>query len=429
MTPAGMLLRSAPFLGVAFLFAALCLPLVWSARTSNYTYDEDQYHLPAVRQIRAHWPALDLRRDSLSATAPGYHYLLATLSWVTGTDRRTLRLVTFAVSLALLGLLWNLFPREQATLGAAAVLPLAASNFFVKSASWIVTDNPALLAMTATLALILFARRPSATVWAGGWAAAAVFVRQMYAWLVVPILLRVWIDRRGGRDGARWTWALAALPPLGIVGLLVLAWGGLVPPGWREAHYPAGTNPVAPLVCGLAVLGGLGGFYYFAVTRANWRTDFGGWSTRIGAGLGLALALAGPTYSSMPAGRWGGYLWNLAEHLPAPAGRSIVFLGLAPLGGAIAGMLFERLRAESGPATAWLWFGSYAMWLLSYAPNRLVFQRYFEPATLVFLVFWLLLILRARQDRVAVWRAPLGVLATGQIMITLLTAHYHVFFG
>jgi len=424
-----MLLRPAPFLWVALLFAVLCLPLVWSDRTSNYTHDEDLFHLPAVRQIRAHWPALDLRRDSLAATAPGYHYWLATLSWITGTDRRPLRLATFAVSLALLGLLWGLFPREQAILGAAAVLPLAGSNFFVKSASWIVTDNPALLAMTAALALILLAARPGTTVWAGGLAAAAVFVRQMYAWLVAPILLRVWIDCRSRRDGARWSWALAALPPLGVVGLLALAWGGLVPSGWRGAHYPAGTNPVASLVYGLAVLGELGGFYYFALARANWRTDFGGWSARIGAGLGLALALAGPTYRSMPAGRWGGYLWDLAEHLPAPAGRSIVFLGLAPLGGAIAGLLFERLRAESGRGMAWLWLASYAAWLLSYVSNRLVFQRYFEPATLIFLIFWLLLVLRARPDQGSVWRMPLGVLTTGQIMITLLTAHCHVFFG
>jgi hypothetical protein len=429
VTPAGMPLRPVPFLGVALLFAALCLPLVWSNRTSNYTYDEDQYHLPAVRQIRAHWPGLDLRHDSLSATAPGYHYLLATLSWVTGSDRRPLRLVTFAVSLALLGLLWVVFPREHAVLGASAVLPLATSNFFVKSASWIVTDNPALLAMTATLALILLAPRPAATAWAGGWAAAAVFIRQMYAWLVAPILLRVWFDRRSGRDGARWTWALAALPPLAVVGLLAIAWGGLVPPAWHEAHYPAGANPAAPLVCGLAVLGGMGGFYYCALARTNWRTDFGGWSARIGAGLGLALALAGPTTRSMPAGRWGGYLWDLAEHLPAPAGRSIVFLGLAPLGGAIAGVLFERLRVESGHATAWLWLASYTAWLLSYAPNRLVFQRYFEPATLVFLVFWLLLILRARPERHPAWCGPLGVLAVAQVMITLLTAHYRVFFG
>ena len=424
-----MPLHPTPFLWLALLFAALCLPLVWNDRTTNYTADEDQYHLPAVRQIRAHWPALDLRRDSLSATAPGYHYLLATLSWVTGPDRRPLRLATFAVSLALLGLLWGLFPCDHAALGTAAVLPLACSNFFVKSASWIVTDNPALFAMTATLAVILLVPRPSAAAWASGLAVATVFVRQMYAWLVAPILLRVWFDCRSRRDGARWTWAFAALLPLGVVALMAIAWGGLVPPGWRGAHYPEGTNPAAPLVYALAVLSGLGGFYYFALARANWRVDLSSRSARIGAGLGLALALVGPTFSAMSAGRWGGYLWNLAEHLPAPAGRSIVFLGLAPLGGVILGTLFARLRAESSRATAWLWLASYATWLLSSAPNRLVFHRYFEPATLVFLVFWVLLVLRARPAQGPAWFAPLGVLASGQFTITLLTAHYRVFFA
>ncbi len=38
---------------------------------------------PSARS-RAHWPALDLNRDALSAVSPGYAYVLATVSLVTG---------------------------------------------------------------------------------------------------------------------------------------------------------------------------------------------------------------------------------------------------------------------------------------------------------------------------------------------------------
>ena len=90
------------FVGLAVLFALLCLPLLVSDRVTNYTFDESNYHLPAIRQIRAHWPRLDLLADSLSATAPGYQYALATASFVTTSHRLPLRLVNFAVSLGVL---------------------------------------------------------------------------------------------------------------------------------------------------------------------------------------------------------------------------------------------------------------------------------------------------------------------------------------
>jgi len=60
------------FVWIALVFGGLCLPLVLCDRSSNYSGDEAAFYLPAIRQIRANWPALDLRRDCLSATAPGY---------------------------------------------------------------------------------------------------------------------------------------------------------------------------------------------------------------------------------------------------------------------------------------------------------------------------------------------------------------------
>ena len=417
------------FLWIALVFGALCLPLILSRRQSNYSADEAAYYLPAVRQIRAHWPALDLRRDCLSAAAPGYPYLLATLSLATGANLLPLRLATFAMSLALLWLLWRCFPTGQRTLAIAALLVLACSNFYVKSASWIVTDNAALLGMTGTLVCVLLVGKPTASGWAGALAAVTTFTRQNYVWLAAPVAARVQRDSSTRRGPVVWLQGGIPLAPVMVFGILIAVWGDVVPPRWHEVYNPNGVNLVAPLAYALAVLGCLGGFFYAAVAEKDWRADFGSRWAWVGAGLGLAIAVAGPTFPSVPAGRWGGYLWLLAEQLPTPGGRSIVFLILTPLGGAMVGALIRRLRAEAGAATAGTWIWTSAFWGLSQLPNRQVFHRYYEPAIVILLILWVLLILRSRTPSNTPRWLPLGALAVGQLVLTLVVVHYQVFWG
>jgi len=417
------------FVWIALVFGGLCLPLVLCDRSSNYSGDEAAFYLPAIRQIRANWPALDLRRDCLSATAPGYPYLLATLSLATGTNLLPLRLATFAVSLALLWLLWRCFPVRQRSVAIAALLVLACSNFYVKSASWVVTDNAALLGMTGTLVCILLVGNPCASRWAGVLAATTTFTRQNYVWLAVPAAERMRRDLAARPGPIVWLQTGFALAPVAVFGILITAWSDVVPPAWREVHNQAGGNLAAPLAYALAVIGCLGGFFYAAVSWDDRRTDFLSRWVWIGAGLGLAISVAGPTFASAPAGRWGGYLWLLAERLPTPAGRSIVFLILTPIGGAVVGALLRRLYAEVGAATAASWSWTCAFWGLSQFPNRQVFHRYYEPAIVIFLIFWVLLILRSRPLDSTPRCLPLGMLAVGQFVLTLIVVHYQVFFG
>jgi hypothetical protein len=419
------------FLWVALLFSALCLPPLLSGRRSNFTSDEATYYLPAIKQIRAHWPALDLQRDSLSATAPGYQYLLATIALVTGVHRVPLRLATFAASLVLLWLLWRSFPLRQRPLATAAILALACSNFYVKSASWIVTDNAALLAMTGALFSLLLssANSVAATAWSGVLGAAATFIRQIDVWLAVPMAWRAWCQHMSGR-GRTGLWIMAApLAPIVVLALLIIAWHGVVPPRWAAVHYPRGVNFAAPLVYELAITGCLGGFFCVTVAGSEWRKNLGNRWAAVGAGVGFILALAGATSPSVPAGRWGGYFWVLAGLLPAPAGRSIVFLLLAPLGLWLAVTMFHHLKAAAGAKTATSWAGSGLMWAISNAANREVFQRYFEPAILIFMILWLALIVRNRPDTQPVRWTPLAMLAVGQFGLTVITVHYQVFIG
>ncbi|MBL9215494.1 MAG: hypothetical protein JNG83_08470 [Opitutaceae bacterium] len=403
-------------------FALLCLPLLLSDRETNYTFDEASYHLPAVRQIRGHWPALDLERDSLSATAPGYHYALATASLATGTGRLPLRLLNLGVSLGLLLLLWRLWPEPAAPLaGLLAVAPLAASNFFVKSAAYVVTDNAALLAAAGALAALCFAPAGRGPAVGGVLAAASILVRQNGAWLLAPLGMRILGEPRR-RQQLPWL-----LPPLAVAAGLVLSWGGLVPPAWRELTRPAGGFVPAAGAYLLATLALLAPAYYAAA-----RPDAGPGATShrtvlAGAALGLAFALAGPNLPDHAAGRWGGYLWNAAERLPALGGHSVVFLLLAPAGGALLALLGGQLWRAAGRGPALVWLAAFGGWAAACLANRQVFHRYYEPTLLLLLFCWLVLVLRARPAGPGCRPAPLALLAAAQLLLTLVTAHGRTF--
>lgn len=418
--------RRQSFALVAVVFALLCAPLVLSSGKSNYSADEERYHLPAVRQIRAHWPALDLVNDSWSAVSPAYHYVLATVSHVTGPSVTALRLMNWAVSLGCLAMLWRLLAPLNAPLAAAAVLPLACSNFFVKSSCWVVTDNAGLLAVSALLAWSVRATE-ARQLWVGGvGAAVATAVRQLHFWTVVPALLAV-RERHHDQGRLRQFFGYAALLlPVAVLGLLVAAWGALVPPRWQpDVAHAAGSSAFAGPAYLLAVAALLSPAYLLTL-RAPAAFAARRWLVG-GAAVGAAVWLAGPTDFDATAGRWGGYLWTLAAHAPAPAQRSLVFGLLTPAGGALLGLLLGRLKATGDRAAFRWWAASLGAWMATTLPSRLAYHRYFEPMLFVFLIIWLLLLLRAvpsaRADR-----RGLGWLAAAQLLLTLLTAHRAVWF-
>jgi hypothetical protein len=105
----------------------------------------------------------------------------------------------------------------------------------------------------------------------------------------------------------------------------------------------------------------------------------------------------------------------------------LVFLALAPIGGATLAVLVRRLRIDAGTEAVTLWVTALAAWAAAMAANRQVYQRYYEPVLLVLLVVWLLQRRWARPAEVAMDLRPLAALASLQLIITVATAHARVF--
>jgi hypothetical protein len=411
------------FSGSAYLpwlagFALLCTPLILSTGTSNLQSDEASYYLPAIAQIRSHWPHLDLTADSLSATAPGYPYFLASLSVLFGSSVTLFRVCNALVSLATLTLLWSLLRQRGGRALTLALLPLALSNFFVKSSGWVVTDNAALFATATTLLALFFIPGRNGLILAALAATGAVMTRQMSIWLIAPLAYRIWSDVQV--DRRLWRFGLLALPIIPLV-ILVSAWGGLVPPIWQKALPLGSAFAGAPLIYLLTVVATLAPAYYYSMTtpserRADLATPWL-WTLPLAA---LILLASSNTLQDMDAGRWGGYWWSLAALLPRTGLVSWIFVPLAPLGALLAGILVRRLWIGAGPGLALLWLAAVLGWAGTCLVNRLVFQRYFEPPVLLFLVLWAALLAKSTPSPRA-W--PLVALATLQLTLTLVTVH------
>jgi hypothetical protein len=414
------------------IFACLTLPVIlFGTHETIYSLDQDRYHVPAIQQISAKWPRLDLKQDCLSAIAPGYHYFLATLGRIFGAKIMVLRMINLLVSLIGLLMLYRFAARNGLPWHAFwLVLPLATSNFFVKSASWVVTDNASLTLVILTLWLLFMGRSAGDGGWLTGIAAtAATMCRQLNVWLLGPMLLKRLISKRRKpeacdegihRSTEAWLADLAGIVPLLLPALLLCvlyrAWNGFVPPQWRDASLSVSSCPIAYL---LSVFGVLGFFYTIGRGRDFWRgcrADPLIWSL---AGVGVFAAILSPSSYSPGQGRWGGYFWGAVCLLPNVADRSLLFLFAAPLGGVIVGAVFRAIGRASGRVSALLWLVAVASWAATFVINRQVFHRYYEPMVLVFLVMGSALSMTTGDSENSRSWKGLSVLASLQIALTL----------
>jgi hypothetical protein len=359
---------------------AIFLATVWPhilVGTEHCEGDEKYHYYPTIRAMAADWPRVNpYDSPSMGVVTPLYFYLLAALPSSIVENLTALKLASSLLSLALLCVVYRYVtkPCRNEWAALALTLPVLCCQSFQISAIWLLTDNTALLFAVPALFDPLLRQRPDVLVALGTTACAtlAKATRQIYAWINVPLsgfyLLQApsaasppAAERDTGKSlGYLVAAVLAFVGPLGILGVLVYRWGGLVPPGSWEMHTRF-TFGAAPFALGL-----LGAFAlaYATAVRPDYRVFACSPLTVPVLVAGLLLGLF-PEDFNESVGRSQGLMWRLVQIAPSVNERSLLLLMLAPVGAL--SFLYFYLRARGrgdGRRISLLYLGLF-LWLLA----------------------------------------------------------------
>lgn len=424
--------RWAPIvLGAVFALAVLPVALLGADATSE-AWDESTSHLPVIRQFAAEWPRPDLVGYP-SATAPGYHLLMAIPARM-GLSLQALRVLSGLFGLALVLVAWRAAARWAGPwLGAVLVLPVALGTYVVSGSAWLTTDVLSVLLGTALVAVVAWHPPCARTFLAAGTLfAAAVAVRQTNVFLAAPVLAAGLLGSPAGRAASpaeqwagdeprawsrAWGAALALVPGALLVAVFVRAWGGLTPPAYRAMH-DAGLSPVAP-VYGLALVGCWGAVLAAAMPAEAMR------AFRRHAWAVLALVAFTAFAAALPesgwskdAGRWGGPLWTAVRALPAREARSPLVIALAMAGTFVLSVLWIRAAEVGRGRMATVTVVALLAMFVVQAGNSQVWERYFDPAVLVALA-WIAAMGIDRTRPHSAGRLAVGALALAAVQAAI----------
>jgi len=424
-------------------FSLIVIPAIVSGRGGpSEAGDEVAFHLPVIRQMMRNWPTPDVANYEAVMT-PGYHYLMAALGVAAGPDNPALgealmHAATALLSAAMLAFLYiACAPRLGPARAGLASLALALNPYFLGSSIYLATDNAALLFVTAALVVgPLRGGRPAATLTAGLLATAAVLTRQIFLWTTAPIGVAAALASPAAALAPRWlrigdperrSWSsfaagvVAAVVPIGVVGIFVWVWGGLTPQSYRGKH-DAGFNFAAYSV-GLSLLGIYGLALAVSIGALTWRRALAErrWIA-VGASIGALAALLPPT-AYEPRIRATGWWWRLVQLGPELAERSLIALLGCALGGAIVALLLRRAVLLGRGPIAGVMAVAIVAWLTAQSANTMAWLRYFEPMSLVMSILLAALACCDEASRVRPIRriGPLAALALFQATITALT--------
>jgi hypothetical protein len=378
--------------------------------------------------MAAEWPRVDpYDVPTMNAVGPFYLYLLAALPSPVVESLTAVKLVSSLLSLALLWVVYHYVAaacRNEWVAFTLTLFVLCCQSFQI-SAIWLLTDNAALLFLVPALFDPLLRQRPNLPAALGTTVCAtlATSTRQIYAWISVPLagfyLIRVpfGTSRPAGEEDTGKSFGylapavLALAGPLGVLGLLVHRWGGLVPPGYQEKH--AGTNfGAAPFALGLL---GACALAYAPAVRPDWKVLARSRLTAPVLAAGFLLGLL-PDDFNEAAGRSQGLMWRFVQLAPSLHERSLLLLVLAPVGAL--GLLYFYLQARDQgdcPRVSLLYLALF-LWLLAQVSNPLGYQRYYEVFLLTYLA-----VLAARYgewDRFPRW-GWLGPVALSVVSLVL----------
>jgi hypothetical protein len=411
-------------IGVLCIGAALWIGSALGLDPTNVPQRQDfeRFHFPSIR-VFAEKPFMDAVADYPAAPFPLFYLLSGWLFHATGSIL-ALQVWTVALALGLLLCVYGLAharfdgSRAQTLLlfGAVLVSPYFRGQsvyantdllalFLAFAAIWMFGDQPARFPNGRTIAALVLA-------------CCAVYTRQFYVFLPVYLFIRICVAVPwSGRLVAALLCAALALPVLG----LVLFWGGVTPPRFREhAAGPSLGDSIPAVILLLS-------FYALplaTVTVWRHRTAFlralRSWSLLLMAApflaLGVFLLVRG---EAIPDVVGGGMPLHFLRVLPIPASAKIVLLAAAV---AVGGTYLAYLIRQDPLRNLIL-----ALIALCFAPTAILYQRYFDPLMpLVFAV-----VLSTREMSAPTRQTVLVLIFALEVAVAVVgMAHYRaVFWG
>lgn len=382
---------------IALVFCTLVIAGYFTAKPTSEDYDQREHHLPQIEIFVKNPLTLGESYSATVAMAPGHHVMLSFVakqfsSGSVSEDVLSIRLINAACGLGLLlTIWWMLYGGEpnQIWQSSCLLLPLVFSPYIVGGSIWVMSDNAALLWACTALAILLQERQ-------GGWflslagifIALAVFWRQNYIFLVIPLF---WRAVQEFLQQKKWLpLLLSSLLPIVMLLYLISIWGGLVPPEFsRHADNLSTASGLSKLnfsalvyICSL--IGTYGIFYlgYFwselsMMLRSKTQTLL-----LLSALLpGLILSLLVPLRAKETAD---GILLKIAEKLPILYGRSLLIVMLCSLGTALIYLILRQffrdrtISPKSFFASDTIIFINFVAWTGISLLNSTAFQRYFD---------------------------------------------------
>jgi 4-amino-4-deoxy-L-arabinose transferase-like glycosyltransferase len=337
--------------------------------------DEINFHLPLiVRYAESGFTEPGLVQAQYStATPPLFHATFGVLYLIFGGNLWWLR----AINLLLTALIPCLVYRGlRQRVGSAYAFTMSLTVAFVP---YVWTRGYVLLTESLATLLVVFALLPFArpappklarNIGSALWLALAVATRQHWVFVAAGIISVILADA-----SLPWrTRAKLAAPyllPVFTVLWFFVAWGGMVPPSFRAVNETSSNFRAVAFTwtaLGLYVLG-MGPTYLWRRAKRLPRT-------LLVAALIAAVAavLVGLRFQSHKIDN--GYLWKISSAVPSIFGANPLLVVLTAIGVFYCFTLLENKE--------WAFASVLAMFALSFLPIRQNFQKYYEPALLLF---------------------------------------------
>lgn len=387
---------------ISLIFFLIVISGIFWAKPYYEAGDQNRHHLPQIKTFVETPFTIGSSYPSTIPMTPGHHIVLSWVSkylanGIVGANVYPIRIVNATFGLGLLLASWWLIYLNNAGRvleSTYLVLPLLFSPYVLGPSIWVMTDNGALLWACMTLIILSQENR-------SGWflclaslfSALAVFWRQTYIFLIVPMLWKVFQEYLKKRN---WQLLLASiLIPLVSVVYFMIIWGGLVPP---ELEFLSKQLNFSALTYILSLFGAYGIFYIGYLSSElkdifQQRKEF--LILVFVLLIGLAIALLIPLGLGGIPDLADGILLKLASKFPVFYERSLLITILSSLGAAIIYLLFKSFLRREGKSVESIVFSSESLvlvftlsWIPVFVISSVAFQRYFDSLVLITLSFF-----------------------------------------